>query len=82
MTCWPLRLLFIGVQVNIRIHRLNIHLVRVAGKPVVLRIVAHPVFNQGFFKEFQNNPVILRVHLNLKCLYSSFGFRRGGLDYF
>ena len=56
----------LGVEVDVRVHRLNVHLIRIPGELVALRVVAAGVLDQRFLHEFENRPVVLRVDLDRK----------------
>ena len=49
----------VSVKVNVRIHGLNVHLVRIAIQPIIFRVIAHTVFDNGFFQQFKDSFVIL-----------------------
>ena len=49
----------VSVKINVRIHGLNVHLVRTAIQPIIFRVIAHTVFDNGFFQQFKDSFVIL-----------------------
>ena len=51
----------VSVKVNVGIHRLNVHLIRIPGELVALRVIPAGVLDQRLLHEFENRLVILRV---------------------
>ena len=49
------------IQINVRIHGLNVHLVWIAAHAFILGIITAGVLDQGLFEHFQNGLVIFGV---------------------
>ena len=65
------KLHIVGVKVDIRVHRLDVHLIRIVRKAVVLRIEAAAVLDDSTLEETQDELIVLRIDLDGKRLHAA-----------
>ena len=69
-----------SVEIDVHVHRLDVHLVGVRTDAVVLGVVASAVLDDGLFQALQNDLEVLCVHLDAQGIDAAVGFSVDGTD--